>query len=78
MPAGAGKARPESLVSLETRKGTHELGIIKFIELEFRGWSKAPVEDIVWPVLFFRRFFGISKQILAEILSYRKIFAELD
>ena len=32
----------------------------------------------LYPVLFFRRFFGILKQILAEILSLRKIFDELD
>ena len=29
-------------------------------------------------MFFFRRFFGNSKQILAEILSSRKILAELD
>ena len=32
----------------------------------------------LYAVLFFRRFFGILKQILAEILSLRKIFDELD
>ena len=57
------------------RKGSHRGRKIK--EIQRKIWEDN-VHLLSYPVLFFRQFFGIWKQILAEILSKVNILAELD